>query len=135
MEPFYFVDLELPSNNLTVLDNLDLLFPITKRIYLLHSMIEGELRGNHAHKSLNQLIVPEKGNFKLLLDDGNERIVIDVSTKDKKSIKLNKGLWRELYDFSEDCIILVLASDNYYEEDYIRDYDSFLSWKAKSNLG
>ncbi|MCK4870861.1 MAG: WxcM-like domain-containing protein, partial [Gammaproteobacteria bacterium] len=85
----------------------------------------GVRRGLHAHRKLKQIAVCVHGSCRISLDDG----------KNKKDILLdspNKGLlieglvWREMYDFSADSVLMVIADDYYNEEDYIRDYDTFL---------
>lgn len=97
-----------------------------KRIYYLYNTRDGVRRGLHAHKTLKQILVCVNGSCKLHLDNGNE---IDEITLDKpyKGIYIGSSIWRELYDFSEDAVLLVLASELYDESDYIRDYDIFRS--------
>lgn len=103
-----------------------------KRVYWLYDVPGGESRGSHAHKTLSQLIIAASGSFRVTLDDG----------KDKRSFFLNRpyqgllvppGFWRDLEDFSSGSVCMVLASDVYKSEDYIRDYDEFLEFR-KENL-
>ncbi len=98
-----------------------------KRVYYMYDTVKGVSRGFHAHKSLQQILVCIHGSCKIKLDDG----------KEKKSISLNKpyeglyvpnDIWREMYDFSPDAVLMVLASELYDEDDYIRNYDDFLEY-------
>ena len=102
----------------------------TKRVYYLYDVPGGVSRGGHAHKALKQLIVAASGSFTVVLDDGAV----------KRSFVLNRpyiglyvvpGIWRVLEDFSSGSVCLVLASEKYDPEDYIRDYDEFLKYKGE----
>lgn len=113
------------KGNLSVVENgVTLPFDV-KRVYYLYDVPGGESRGAHAHYELEQLIVAVSGSFSVTLDDG----------KDKKTFFLNRpyqglyvkpGMWRNLHDFSSGAVCMVLASDVYRKEDYIRDYEEFL---------
>ena len=85
------------------------------------------VRGKHAHKSLEQILVCIHGSCKILLDDGREKKVIPLE-KPYEGLYVPNNMWREMYDFSEDAVLMVLASDFYKENDYIRDYDQFVSY-------
>jgi dTDP-4-dehydrorhamnose 3,5-epimerase-like enzyme len=96
-----------------------------KRIYYIFGTKENVSRGFHAHKELKQVAVCVSGSCIMLLDDGNnkEKITLDSPTK---GIVINKMIWREMHDFSSDCVLLVLASEYYDESDYIREYENFI---------
>ncbi len=120
------------KGNLTVVENSITLPFDVKRIYYLYDIPGGEGRGAHAHRELEQLIVAASGSFTVTLDDG----------KNKRSFFLNRpyqglyvkpGMWRDLVDFSSGAVAMVLASDVYKKEDYIRDYDEFLNIKRSIN--
>lgn len=96
-----------------------------KRIYYMYSTAEGVTRGYHAHKSLEQILVCIHGSCKILLDNGSEKKIVYLE-KPYEGLYVPNDMWREMYDFSEDAVLLCLASDIYREEDYIRDYDEFL---------
>lgn len=96
-----------------------------KRVYYLYDTKEGVRRGFHAHKSLEQILICIHGNCKILLDNGYEKKKI-LLEKPYEGLYIPNDTWREMYDFSPDAVLLVLASDFYREEDYIRDYDEFL---------
>jgi len=83
-------------------------------------------RGYHAHRDLQQVAICISGSCKFLLDDGRERVENVILDSPNKGLFIDKMIWREMYDFSDDCILLVLASEYYDESDYIRDYEEFL---------
>lgn len=129
MQFFKFVDFTKPTKNLTVFENLNTFFPSTQRIYVLHSMDGNFLSGNHAHKKLEQIVLPIYGSFKISLDNGLQKVAIHLSSEAAKGVKIFAGVWRVLSEFSPNCVVLVLASENFDEDDYIRDYKQFLHWK------
>ena len=96
-----------------------------KRIYYIFDTLEGVSRGFHAHQNLQQVLICVKGSCRVLLDDGCHKenvILVNPYT----GLLIENLVWREMHDFSEDCVLLVLASEYYDENDYIRDYDEFL---------
>lgn len=96
-----------------------------KRVYYMYDTKEGVRRGFHAHKSLEQILVCIHGTCKILLDNGKEKKIIPLE-KPYEGLYIANDMWREMYDFSPDAVLLVLASQIYDEADYIRDYDTFL---------
>ncbi len=96
-----------------------------KRVYYMYDTVEGVRRGYHSHRSLEQILICINGSCKVLLDNGYEKKIISLE-KRYEGLYVPKNMWREMYDFSPDAILMVLASDYYKEEDYIRDYDAFL---------
>ncbi|KOY62600.1 dTDP-6-deoxy-3,4-keto-hexulose isomerase [Photorhabdus heterorhabditis] len=96
-----------------------------KRVYYIFGTKSGVARGFHAHKKLKQIAICMSGNCRFILDDGKKReeIVLDTS---HSGILIDPMAWHEMHDFSEDCILMVLADDVYDESDYIRDYDKFM---------
>ena len=97
-----------------------------KRVYYIFGTQQGVSRGYHAHKNLKQLAVCVTGSCRFVLDDGNSReeVILDDSTK---GLIIDDLTWREMHDFSSDCVLLVLASEHYDENDYIRDHQEFLN--------
>lgn len=95
-----------------------------KRVYYISRTKQGVSRGFHAHKNLQQLAVCVAGQCRLILDDGisRESVFLDSPTK---GLLIGNNVWREMHDFSADCVLLVLASEHYDESDYIRDYSLF----------
>lgn len=96
-----------------------------KRVYYIFGTKEGVARGFHAHKNLKQIAVCVTGKCRMILDDGKTRQEAWLESP-TKGLFIDDLVWREMYDFSEDCVLLVLASEHYDEADYIRDYDHFL---------
>lgn len=103
--------------------NISIPFEI-KRIYYIFNTQEGVARGFHAHKALKQVAVCVSGSCRFVLDDGyqKEEVMLDSP---EQGLLIEHMVWREMHDFSEDCVLLVLASEHYDEADYIRDYDEF----------
>jgi len=101
-----------------------------KRVYYMYDTLNGVRRGFHAHKSLEQILICIHGSCKILLDNGYEKKVIPLE-KPYEGLYITNTMWREMYDFSEDAVLMVLASDFYSEEDYIRDYEEFLKFIGK----
>lgn len=96
-----------------------------KRVYYLVNTAQGMSRGYHAHKKLKQILVCIKGSCEIILDDSlnRERVVLNNFFK---GIYIDSLIWREMHHFSDDCVLLVVASEHYDESDYIRDYNQFL---------
>ena len=102
-----------------------------KRIYYIFNTADRVRRGFHAHKNLNQIAVTVKGSCKFLLDDGTNTKHVTLDGPNQ-GLLLNGFLWREMYDFSEDCVLLVLADQLYDEDDYVRNYDEFMKMVKKA---
>ena len=96
-----------------------------KRVYYMYDTAPGVVRGKHAHKSLEQILVCIHGSCKVKLDNGRETKVV-LLEQPYEGLYVANNMWREMYDFSEDAVLMVLASELYDEQDYIRDYDVFL---------
>lgn len=114
-----------PRGNLTVAESLKNVPFEIKRVYWVYDVPGGESRGGHAHKKLRQLIIALSGSFHVTLDNGKERETI-LLNHPYQGLIVETNTWRTLDDFSSGAVCLVLASEFYDEEDYIRDYDSFL---------
>ncbi|MEY8847531.1 FdtA/QdtA family cupin domain-containing protein [Psychroserpens sp. XS_ASV72] len=99
-----------------------------KRVYYLFDVPSDAYRGGHSHKDQVELLVSLSGSFEVVLDDGKSRKSVMLNKPDK-GLLIPKGIWRELENFSSGAVCLVLASGEFDESDYIRDYDSFLSSK------
>lgn len=116
------------KGNLSVVENgVTLPFDV-KRVYYLYDVPGGESRGAHAHKELEQLIVAASGSFKVTLDDGKVKRTFFLN-RPYQGLYVKPGMWRELEDFSSGAICMVLASEVYQAEDYIRDYQAFLKFR------
>lgn len=101
-------------------ENKNIPFEI-KRVYYIFGTKKSVIRGRHAHKKLKQVAVCISGSCRVLLDDGNKKEEILLDSPNKGLI-INEMIWREMYDFSEDCVLMILASELYDENDYIREY-------------
>ncbi len=97
-----------------------------KRVYYIFGTKVGVSRGFHAHKCLDQVLVCLSGSCRIILDDGSvrEEVVLDSSVT---GLLIDKPIWREMHDFTADCVLLVLANKHYNEDDYIRSYEDFKS--------
>jgi len=95
-----------------------------KRVYWIYKTSPGVTRGLHAHKALRQLAIAVSGSCKMLLDDGKSRTSYTLDSP-SRALFIGPGMWREMSEFSEDCVLMVLASETYDEDDYIRDYEQF----------
>ncbi len=95
-----------------------------KRVYFMYDTLEGVIRGYHAHKTLEQILVCIHGTCKIRLDNGKESKVVPLE-KPYEGLYVPPGMWREMFDFSPDAVLLVFASELYDAEDYIRNYDEF----------
>ena len=95
-----------------------------KRIYYIFGTQKNVSRGHHAHKRLHQAALCISGSCEMTIDNGDSQEKILINSP-YKAINLPPMLWHEMYNFSQDCILLVLASDFYNEDDYIRDYKNF----------
>jgi dTDP-4-dehydrorhamnose 3,5-epimerase-like enzyme len=98
-----------------------------KRVYYMFGMQSDVPRGFHAHKELQQVAICIKGSCKLVMDDGTKKQQVLIG-KPNTGIVIDKLIWHEMHDFSEDCILMVIASDSYVESDYLRSYDDFLNF-------
>lgn len=96
-----------------------------KRIYYIYGTQQNVKRGMHAHYDLQQVIVCINGSCKLLLDNGFEQQTFTLSAP-SSGLFIDRLIWRELFDFSDEAILLILASDYYNEHDYIRNYNKFI---------
>ncbi|KLD79332.1 WxcM-like domain-containing protein [Xanthomonas hyacinthi] len=96
-----------------------------RRVYYLFATKHGVHRGQHAHRHLNQLAVALHGSVSFLLDDGSGPVQM-VLDDPCQGLLLGSMVWRDLYDFSADCVLMVLADQAYDPADYILDYDEFL---------
>jgi len=95
-----------------------------KRVYYIFGTKFGVSRGFHAHRELQQVAICVTGKCRMLVDDGmrREEVWLDSPTK---GLLIGDLVWREMHDFSPDCVLLVLANQHYNENDYIRSYDEF----------
>lgn len=117
------------KGNLTVIENFKSIPFDIKRTYYLYDIPGGESRGGHAHKGLYQLIVAVSGSFSVTLDDGEVKRTFFLN-RPYQGLIVVPGIWRTLDEFSAGSVCMVLASEGYSEDDYIRSYDDFLKYRA-----
>lgn len=98
-----------------------------KRVYYIYDTLPNVTRGYHAHRNLKQILICIHGSCKIKLDNGKEKKVV-ILEKPYEGLYVENNMWREMYDFSNDAVLLVLASELYDENDYIRDYEEFLKF-------
>lgn len=114
--------------NIAVIENDIVPFDI-KRVYYLFDVPSSSSRGGHAHKNLQQLLIPLSGSFDVVLKDATQTQVITLNKPDK-GLLIKSNVWRELENFSSGAVCLVVASEVFDEGDYIRDFDEFVEHLA-----
>lgn len=115
--------------NISVIEGAILPFAI-KRVYYLYDIPSGSTRGGHAHKEQLEFLIALSGSFTVILNDGNSKTSF-ILNKPDVGLLIPTGIWRELENFSSGSVCLVLASAEFDEEDYIRDYDEFILFKNR----
>lgn len=114
-------------------ENKNIPFDI-KRVFYIYNTQESITRGKHAHKSLKQFAICTSGSCKFLLDDGTKKEIVELSKPDI-GLYIGNLIWREMFDFSPDCVLLVFANEYYNENEYIRNYEEFKEKTIKGNKG
>lgn len=113
--------------NLSVIEKDIIPFEM-KRVYYLYDVPSGSERGGHAHKDLQEFLVALSGSFDVILHDGISESTVTLN-KPNIGLLIPTGVWRELKNFSSGAVCLVVASDVYIEDDYIRDFEEFMCSK------
>lgn len=101
-----------------------------RRVYFLYDVPFGSVRGGHAHRLLQQIILPISGSFEVFLDDGKKQQAVTVKNP-SEGLYVGPGVWRELRSFTSGATALVVASDFYNADEYIRNYEEFLHFAEK----
>ena len=114
------------KGNIGVIENHTIPFDI-KRVYYLFDVPSGAKRGGHAHKKLKQVLIAISGSFDVVLKNGKSKEIITLNRPDK-GLLIENNIWRELENFSSGSVCLVLASEEFSENDYIRSYKDYLSF-------
>ena len=115
-----------PRGNLTVAEGATGVPFCVQRVYWVYDVPAGESRGGHAHRRCEEMIIAANGSFSVTLDDGSSRQTFFLNHP-YQALYVGTNIWRTLDDFSSGSVCLVLASEPFEEEDYIRDYDEYLS--------
>lgn len=97
-----------------------------KRVYYIWGTAKNAVRGKHAHKNLEQVIICLAGECDFILDDGKNRETVHLSIRNQ-GLYIKHNIWREFTNFTPDCVLMVLASEHYDAADYVRDYTEFLA--------
>ena len=116
------------NGNITSVNNYSEIPFNVKRLFYLYDIPGGESRGAHAHKECHQFLIAASGAFEVLIDDGKVQRQIQLN-KPYLGLHIPPGIWASEINFSSGSICLVLASHEYNEKDYIRDYEDFLNFK------
>jgi len=119
--------IEDPRGNLSVIENNVIPYKI-KRVYYLYDVPSGAERGGHSHKNQQEFLIALSGSFDVILNDGKEVKTITLN-KPFEGLLITNEIWRELKNFSSGTVCLVIASDVFSEEDYIREFEDFLESK------
>ena len=114
-----------PRGNLTFIEGQNHIPFKIKRTYWIYDVPGGEIRGGHAYKKLHELIIAVSGSFDVVLDDGLEKRNFALN-RSYYGLYVPNPIWRSLENFSTNSLCLILASEVYNEDEYIRDYDGFL---------
>lgn len=116
------------AGNITAVQNgIEVPFSI-KRVYYLYDVPGGESRGAHAHKNLEQIVISASGSFDITIDDSKNKKTVNLN-RPYMGLHIRPGMWRDISNFSSGAICLVLASEMYSSDDYMREYDDFLAYK------
>lgn len=121
--------IEDTRGNLSVIEKNCIPFSI-RRVYYLYDVPSTAYRGGHAHIEQYEFLVALSGSFEVILDNGDDNKDRIMLNKPNKGLLIPTGVWRELENFSSGAVCLVLASDEFDEDDYIRNYKEFLSFKG-----
>ena len=104
-----------------------------KRVYYMFNTLAGVRRGCHAHRNLKQVVIAVRGSCRFILDNGHERIELLLDNP-AQGLFIDSLVWREMYDFTQDCVLMVLADQLYDETDYIRSYKDFVDFSSRDLL-
>lgn len=115
--------------NLSVIEGETIPF-VSKRVYYLYDVPSGSKRGGHAHKEQQEFLIALSGSFDVILKDGKNIKTVTLN-KPNTGLLIVSGIWRELKNFSSGSVCLVLSSDEFSEEDYIREYKKFRLFKDR----
>jgi len=121
--------IEDPRGNLTFIEEENHIPFEIKRVYWIYDVPGGQMRGGHAFKKQQELIVALSGSFDVMVDDGKEKKTFSLN-RSYYGLYIPSGLWREMNNFSTNSLAMVITSTFYHEDDYIREYPDFLKYKG-----
>lgn len=122
-----------PRGNLSFVEQEKHIPFVIRRTYWLYDVPGGECRGGHAYKENQEFIVAMSGSFDVVLDDGTEKKTFTLN-RSYYGLYVPKGLWREMENFSTNSLAMILSSTDYDANDYVRDYDEFLTLKREDKI-
>ena len=122
--------IEDPRGNLSFIEEFKHIPFKIERTYWIYDVPGGQVRGGHAFKVQQELIVALSGSFDVVVDDGNEKQTYSLN-RSYYGLYLPAGLWRQMENFSTNSLALVLSSTHYLEDDYVRDYNDFLNYRRQ----
>ena len=129
MKGVEFIDLKAfgdERGSLIALESLSKQVPFDiKRVYYIFGVKDSAVRGRHAHYKLKQLLICVNGSVDIMAEDGKEKKIYHLDSP-SKALYIEGLIWHDMRNFSKDAVIVVLASEHYKEEDYVRDYEKFL---------
>ena len=105
-----------------------------RRVYYIYEVEENVRRGFHSHKELEQVLICVHGSVKILLKTPNDEKIVTLNNP-SEGLYIGPDIWREMYDFEDNAVLLVLASDHYKQNDYIRNYDEYAKCYTKKKKG
>ena len=118
------------KGNLTEVENGKIASFDTERVFFIYDIPGGASRGGHAHMTLRELIIAASGSFDVYINDGTRERTFHLN-RPSQALLLSAGVWEELRNFSSGAVALVLASEHYAPEDYIRNFDEFIEYKQQ----
>ena len=122
-----------PRGNLSFVEQEKHIPFVIRRTYWLYDVPGGECRGGHAYKENQEFIVALSGSFDVVIDDGTEKKTYTLN-RSYYGLYVPKGLWREMDNFSTNSLAMILSSTDYDANDYVRDYDEFLTLKRENKI-
>lgn len=122
--------IEDPRGNLTFIEEENHIPFEIKRVYWIYDVPGGQIRGGHAFKKQQELIVALSGSFDVVIDNGKQKQTFSLN-RSYYGLYIPNGLWREMNNFSTNSLAMVLSSTDFSEEDYIRDYNNYLKLLQK----
>ena len=121
---------EDPRGNLAIIEELIQIPFRIERTYWIYDVPGGQIRGGHAFKNQQEIIVALSGSFDVVVDDGVEKQTFSLN-RSYYGLYIPAGLWRQMQNFSTNSLALVLSSTQYSENDYIRDYANFINYRRQ----
>lgn len=127
-----FTDLGDERGKLVVIEGAQSIPFDIKRVFYIYGSESTVVRGQHANRKSEFVLVNVSGTSKVRITDGDEEMIVDLN-KPMMGVYIPRMVWKDMYAFSSDSVLLVLASTHYDRKEYIRDYDEYLKEMKKSD--